>query len=122
MDKENISPNVSYNINQTSENGSTKLPKLPNPDELDQFQWNDVNKLFNFENSDYIAQLDQQLTQTRSQRVRAALYPESNEAINSINAIPSTQFDPNKPTAVQSLAECSQVERIGQFFSTYNMV
>lgn len=106
MDKENVSPNVSYNLNQASENGSTKLP---NPDELDQFQWNDVNKLFNFENSDYIAQLDQQLTQTRSQRVRAALYPESNEAINSTNAIPSTQFDPNKPTAVQSLAECSQV-------------
>lgn len=103
MDKENVSPNVSYNLNQTSENGSIKLP---NTEELDQFQWNDVNKLFNFENSDYIAQLDQQLTQTRSQRVRAALYPESTESINNV---PSTQFDPNKPTAVQSLAECSQV-------------
>lgn len=106
MDKENFSPNVSYNTsNQTTDNAATKLV---NTEDLDQFQWNDVNKLFNFENTDYIAQLDQQLTQTRSQRVRAALYPESNENFNNAN-VPSTQFDPNKPTAVQSLAECSQV-------------
>jgi len=107
MDKENISPNVSYN--QTS-NENNKLinnenSKLINNEELDQFQWNlDVNKLFNFDNQDYINQLDQQLTETRSQRVKRALYPESNEP-----AIPSTQFDPDKPTAVQSLAECSQM-------------
>ena len=109
MDKENISPNISYNCNQTSDNESTKLI---NAEELDQqFQWNDVNKLFNFENSDYIAHLDQQLTQTRSQRVRAALYPAAfnQESNDTILNVPSTQFDPSKPTAVQSLAECSQV-------------
>lgn len=103
MDKENVSPNVSYNTNQTSD-----TINLVKPEDLEQFQWDDVNKLFNFENTDYITKLDEQLAQTRSQRVRAALYPESNENFNNAN-IPSTQFDPNKPTSVQILAECSQV-------------
>lgn len=75
MDKENISPNVSYNQQPIQIENETKFSNLNLDQDSDQFQWNDVNKLFNFDNSDYIAQLDQQLTQTRSQRVKAALYP-----------------------------------------------
>ena len=47
-----------------------------------------------------------QLNQTRSQRVRAAMFPETlEEGIE----IPSTQLDPAQPTAVQRLAEPSQM-------------
>lgn len=50
--------------------------------------------------------MNQQLNQTRSQRVRAAMFPETlEEGIE----IPSTQFDPSQPTAVQRLAEPSQM-------------
>lgn len=50
--------------------------------------------------------MNQQLSQTRSQRVRAAMFPETlEEGIE----IPSTQFDPAQPTAVQRLAEPSQM-------------
>ena len=76
-------------------------------DELieDTFKWSNAEKLFNFNCDDFVFQVDQQLAQTRSQRVRAALYPETlEEGLQ----IPSTQLDPNRPTAVQSLAECSQ--------------
>lgn len=75
-------------------------------DDPDSFQWCNADKLFNFACDDLVQQVDQQLAQTRSQRVRAALYPETlEEGLQ----IPSTQLDPNRPTAVQSLAECSQV-------------
>ena len=51
-------------------------------------------------------EMNQQLSQTRSQRVRAALYPETlDEGIE----IPSTQFDQAQPTAVQRLTEPSQM-------------
>ena len=50
--------------------------------------------------------MNQQLNQTRSQRVRAAMFPETlEEGID----IPSTQLDPAEPTAVQRLAEPSQM-------------
>merc|ERR1711860_392572 len=50
--------------------------------------------------------MNQQLNQTRSQRVRAAMFPETlEEGIE----IPSTQLDPSQPTAVQRLAEPSQM-------------
>ena len=50
--------------------------------------------------------MNQQLNQTRSQRVRAAMFPETlEEGID----IPSTQLDPTQPTAVQRLAEPSQM-------------
>ena len=52
------------------------------------------------------AEMNQQLNQTRSQRVRAAMFPETlEEGIE----IPSTQLDPAQPTAVQRLAEPSQM-------------
>lgn len=50
--------------------------------------------------------MNQQLNQTRSQRVRAAMFPET---LEEGAQIPSTQFDPSHPTAVQRLAEPSQM-------------
>merc|ERR1719216_617792 len=53
-----------------------------------------------------VEEMNQQLNQTRSQRVRAAMFPETlEEGID----IPSTQLDPTEPTAVQRLAEPSQM-------------
>ncbi|XP_022244021.1 catenin beta-like isoform X1 [Limulus polyphemus] len=55
---------------------------------------------------DQMEEITQQLIQTRSQRVRASMFPETlEEGIE----IPSTQFDPEAPTAVQRLAEPSQM-------------
>uniref|UniRef100_A0A6M2DSX7 Armadillo segment polarity protein n=1 Tax=Xenopsylla cheopis TaxID=163159 RepID=A0A6M2DSX7_XENCH len=55
---------------------------------------------------DQVEDMNQQLSQTRSQRVRAAMFPETlEEGIE----IPSTQFDPAQATAVQRLAEPSQM-------------
>ncbi|XP_071942828.1 catenin beta-like isoform X1 [Antedon mediterranea] len=53
-----------------------------------------------------VDEMNQQLNQTRSQRVRAAMYPET---LEEGTQIPSTQFDPQHPTAVQRLAEPSQM-------------
>lgn len=53
-----------------------------------------------------VDEMNQQLNQTRSQRVRAAMFPETlDEGLE----IPSTQYDPSQPTAVQRLAEPSQM-------------
>lgn len=55
---------------------------------------------------DQVDDMNAQLSQTRSQRVRAAMFPETlEEGIN----IPSTQFDTQQPTAVQRLSEPSQM-------------
>lgn len=53
-----------------------------------------------------IDDMNQQLNQTRSQRIRAAIFPET---IEEGLEIPSTQYDPNQPTSVQRLAEPSQM-------------
>ena len=50
--------------------------------------------------------MNAQLNQTRSQRVRAAMFPET---LEEGMEIPTTQFDANQPTAVQRLAEPSQM-------------
>ena len=53
-----------------------------------------------------VDEMNQQLNQTRSQRVRAAMFPETlDEGLE----IPSTQIDPAQPTAVQRLSEPSQM-------------
>lgn len=55
---------------------------------------------------DQVEDINQQLNQTRSQRVRAAMFPETlPEGVQ----IPSTQVHPDQPTAVQRLAEPSQM-------------
>lgn len=54
----------------------------------------------------FVSDINQQLNQTRSQRVRAAMFPETlPEGVQ----IPSTQVHPDQPTAVQRLAEPSQM-------------
>ncbi|XP_046326477.1 catenin beta-like isoform X2 [Haliotis cracherodii] len=50
--------------------------------------------------------INQQLNQTRSQRVRAAMFPET---LPAGVQIPSTQIHPDQPTAVQRLSEPSQM-------------
>jgi len=53
-----------------------------------------------------VDEMNQQLNQTRAQRVRAAMFPETlEEGLE----IPSTQMDPAQPTAVQRLSEPSQM-------------
>ncbi|XP_014238800.1 armadillo segment polarity protein-like [Trichogramma pretiosum] len=55
---------------------------------------------------DQVDEMNSQLSHTRSQRVRAAMFPETlEEGIE----IPSTQFDTAQPTAVQRLSEPSQM-------------
>ena len=58
------------------------------------------------------SQLDEiriQLQQTRAQRVRAAMFPESlEEGVE----IPQTCFDPSRPSAVERLAEASEMLKI----------
>lgn len=54
----------------------------------------------------FLLEMNHQLSQTRSHRVRAAMFPETlEEGIE----IPSTQFDQAQPTAVQRLSEPSQM-------------
>lgn len=56
--------------------------------------------------SNFILEMNQQLSQSRTQRVRAAMFPETlEEGIE----IPSTQFNQGLLTAVQRLAEPSQM-------------
>merc|ERR1740116_700428 len=53
-----------------------------------------------------VDEMNQQLNQTRSQRVRAGMFPETlDEGLQ----IPSTQLAPAQPTAVQRLSEPSQM-------------
>jgi len=57
-------------------------------------------------NQEQVEDINQQLNQTRSQRVRAAMFPETMpEGVQ----IPSTQIQPDHPTAVQRLSEPSQM-------------
>ena len=69
----------------------------------------DVQPVLGFPQSftqEQVDKMNQQLNQTRSQRVRAAMFPETlDEGLE----IPSTQLDPAQPTAVQRLAEPSQM-------------
>lgn len=53
-----------------------------------------------------ISDMNAQLNQTRSQRIRAAMFPET---LDEGMEIPTTQFDASQPTAVQRLAEPSQM-------------
>lgn len=71
---------------------------------------NDPNMNFDWDNTFGDAFADDQvmdeLNQTRSQRVRAAMFPET---LDEGMEIPSTQFDPNQSTSVQRLSEPSQM-------------
>ena len=50
--------------------------------------------------------MNAQLSQTRTQRVRAAMFPET---LETGTTFPYPQLDPNNPTAVQRLSEPSQM-------------
>lgn len=89
---------------------TTHAPSLSGKeDDLDSeqivFDWDHTSFGQGF-TQDQLDEMNQQLNQTRSQRVRAAMFPETlDEGIE----IPSTQFDPSQPTAVQRLSEPSQM-------------
>ena len=55
--------------------------------------------------------MNSQLSQTRSQRVRAAMFPET---MDEGMEIPSTQIE-GQPTAVQRLSEPSQMLKVRQY-------
>jgi len=73
----------------------------------------DSSLLFDLDSQGYsgftteqVDEMNVELNVTRSQRVRAAMFPETlDEGVE----IPSTQYDPGQPTAVQRLAEPSQM-------------
>ncbi|XP_022248931.1 catenin beta-like [Limulus polyphemus] len=70
------------------------------------FDWNQSGFTQPGFTQDQVDDMNQQLNHTRSQRVRAAMFPETlEEGIE----IPSTQFDTSQPTAVQRLSEPSQM-------------
>ncbi|UYV84100.1 CTNNB1, partial [Cordylochernes scorpioides] len=73
-------------------------------DQVDGKYW--LNKVSMVCDAHVCTEMNQQLTQTRSQRVRAAMFPET---LDEGMEIPSTQFDTSNPTAVQRLAEPSQM-------------
>ncbi|CAB3385686.1 Hypothetical predicted protein [Cloeon dipterum] len=83
----------------------------PGPEEED---GGDDGLLFDMDNSTFthtftqgeVDDINQQLSQTRSQRVRAAMFPET---LEEGTEIPSTQFETTHPSAVQRLSEPSQM-------------
>lgn len=69
------------------------------------FDWGDQGMGPGF-TQEQVDDMNQQLNQTRSHRVREAMFPETlEEGIQ----IPSTQMHPDQPTAVQRLSEPSQM-------------
>lgn len=89
----------------------TQVPSLSGHDEDDGLENDplmfdmDQGYTQNF-TQDQVEDMNVQLNQTRSQRVRAAMFPETlEEGIN----IPSTQYDPQQLTAVQRLAVPAQM-------------
>lgn len=89
---------------------TTQAPSLSGKDddfdnEQVMFDWDQTGFGQGF-TQEQVDDMNQQLNHTRSQRVRAAMFPETlEEGIE----IPSTQFDPTQPTAVQRLSEPSQM-------------
>ncbi|XP_050512043.1 armadillo segment polarity protein isoform X2 [Diabrotica virgifera virgifera] len=84
---------------------ATQVPSLTGKEEeeMDLF---DLDQPYQGFTQEQVDDMNNQLNHTRSQRVRAAMFPETlDEGIE----IPSTQFDPNHQTAVQRLAEPSQM-------------
>lgn len=71
----------------------------------------DMGEQFTFEwetgfGSEHMDAMNDQFNSTRSYRVRRAMFPET---VDEAMEIPSTQLDPGNPTAVQRLAEPSQL-------------
>ncbi|XP_065173731.1 armadillo segment polarity protein isoform X2 [Atheta coriaria] len=84
---------------------ATQVPSLTGKEDED-MDFFDLDQGLQGFTQDQVDDMNNQLNQTRSQRVRAAMFPETlEEGIE----IPSTQFDPGNQTAVQRLAEPSQM-------------
>lgn len=90
--------------------GKSHVDEMEEPDQnMDtsrmMFNWGDQGMGPGF-TQEQVDDMNQQLNQTRSHRVREAMFPETlEEGLQ----IPSTQIHPDQPTAVQRLAEPSQM-------------
>lgn len=99
---------------------TTQAPSVSSkhgPEEMDQDQqaMDTSHMMYDFDQGyaansgytqDHVDEMNRQLNQTRSQRVRVAMFPETlEEGVQ----IPSTQVNPDQPTAVQRLSEPSQM-------------
>lgn len=92
-------------ISGRTNDGDDDMDAQPSADDESTFFDLDAGSFGNF-TADQVDDMSTQLNQTRFQRVRAAMFPETlDEGIEII----STQFDPQQPTAVQRLAEPSQM-------------
>lgn len=86
---------------------TTAAPSVKGPMQEDE----DMNTQYTFEwetgfGNEHMDAMNDQFNSTRSYRVRAAMFPET---VDEAMEIPSTQLDPGNPTAVQRLAEPSQM-------------
>lgn len=87
-----------------SRTGHDELDELDNGNEGLGYDW--TTSYGSGITDEIMEEMSQQLTQTRTQRVRAAMFPETlDEGLE----IPSTQLEPTQVTAVQRLAEPSQM-------------
>ncbi|KAI1284842.1 Armadillo segment polarity protein [Halotydeus destructor] len=94
--------------NAHSVTGSRADDGMDNGNDAMNYDWNDPAFAPGITN-EMVDEMNQQLNQTRSQRVRAAMFPETlEEGVE----IPSTQTDPTQPTAVQRLSEPSQMLKV----------
>lgn len=87
--------------------GSVGGGSITNDEEMEEdFMTNMGGNYLDNYTQDQIYDMNQQLNTTRSQRVRAAMFPETlEEGVE----IPTTQFSQQQPTAVQRLSEPSQM-------------
>ncbi|KAL4217021.1 Catenin beta-1 [Mactra antiquata] len=98
------------NTQAPSLSGKSHVDEMEEPDQtMDtsrmMFNWGDQGMGPGF-TQEQVDDMNQQLNQTRSHRVREAMFPETlEEGLQ----IPSTQIHPDQPTAVQRLAEPSQM-------------
>lgn len=96
---------------------TTQAPSVSSKHNLDEMEAEDMDQsraMFDFDQGfatpgftqEQVDEMNQQLNMTRHNRVRQAMFPETlEEGIQ----IPSTQIRPDQPTAVQRLAEPSQM-------------
>ncbi|KAJ8967800.1 hypothetical protein NQ317_013588, partial [Molorchus minor] len=91
----NVATELLYGRLRIIPGAATQVPSLSGKEEeeMDLF---DLDQGYQGFTQDQVDEMNNQLNQTRSQRVRAAMFPETLE-----EEIPSTQFDPTHQTAVQ---------------------
>jgi len=88
---------------------TTTAPSMHGGDEDQDYEYSKTTMQFDWEmgfNDQQMQEMNDQFVSSRSQRIRAAMFPET---LEEGAQIPSTQYDPNNPTAVQRLAQPSQM-------------